>query len=101
MLLLSVLQRLPTISCAVTIVGIGYILYALASPQGYTINKLNPQGAVVVVCACGIGVSLYTCLIAPCSIRRFGYATRREAQIRRMNLLGLVRLPKFLCHFQL
>lgn len=86
----AVLQRLPFIACGATIVSIAYILYALSTSQGLKLNSLTPQGAIVVVCACGIAVCIYTCLVAPCSIKRFGYAIRPEAQIRRMNLLGLV-----------
>lgn len=83
------LQRLPAISCGVTVVSIAYILFALSSPHGLRINTLTPQGAIVVMTACGMAVCTYTCLFAPCSIRRFGYI-RPAVQIRRMNLLGLV-----------
>ena len=66
------------------------ILYALASPQGVKINTLSPQGVIIVLCAAGAFVCCYTCLVAPCFIRKLGYAIRPEVQIRRMNLLGLV-----------
>ena len=94
----GMLQRLPFISCIVTIISIAFILYALSTPQGLKLDTLTPQGAIVVVCACGMAVCIYTCLVAPCSIKRFGYAIRPEAQIRRMNLLGLVCcFPLLLC----
>ena len=90
------LQRLPGISCVSTVVAIAYILYALADPQGIkVVHSLPPQAAIVVICGCGILICVYTCLVAPCSIRRFGYAIRPEVQIRRMSLLGLVS-----CHVE-
>ena len=86
------MQRLPAISCGCTMVAISYILYALSALEGIKINTLSPQSTIVVICACGLSICVYTCLVAPCSIRRFGYAVRKEVQIRRMNLLGLVSL---------
>ena len=66
------------------------IFFALASPQGVKINMMSPQGIVIILCAAGTFVCLYTCLVAPATIRKLGYAIRPEVQIRRMNLLGLV-----------
>lgn len=83
------LQRLPAISYGVNVVLVAYVLYALSTPNGVRINTLTPQGAIVVMIAWGMAVCIYTCLFAPCSIRRFGYI-RQPVQIRRMNLLGLV-----------
>lgn len=88
---MMVLQRLPGIACGGTIVSICYILYALVTPQGFRINTLSPQGVIVVLCACGSAISIYTCLAGPSTIKKLRYAIRPEAQIRRMNLLGLVR----------
>ena len=88
--LIVLLQRLPAIGCVSTMLIMSFILYALASPQGVKINTLSPQGVVIAICAAGTLTCLYTCLTAPATIRKLGYAIRPEVQIRRMNLLGLV-----------
>ena len=96
---MMVLQRLPGIACGGTTVSICYILYALVTPQGFRINTLSPQGVIAVLCVGGTVVSIYTCLTGPSTIKRLGYAIRPAAQIRRMNLLGLVRgIPAILIH---
>ena len=84
------MQSLPGISCGATMVTVCYILYPLPAPQGIQINTLSPQGVIIVLCAAGTAVCLYTCLAGPFVIRKLGYAKRPEAQNRRMNLLGLV-----------
>ena len=84
------MQILPAIACATTMLTVSVVLYALASRQGVRINTLSPQGVIIVMCAAGSAMCIYTCLAAPASIRKLGYATRPEVQIRRMNLLGLV-----------
>ena len=91
------LQRLPIVSAVATVVAISFLLYALSTPSGIKINTLPPQGVILVISSCAIFVCLYTTLLAPCSIRRFGYAIRPEAQIRRMNLLGLVSFTAGSC----
>lgn len=70
--------------------SISVILYSLASRQGVRINTLSPQGVIIVLCAAGSAMCIHTCLAAPASIRKLGYAIRPEVQIRRMDLLGLV-----------
>lgn len=89
---LCLLQRLPMAVCGAAQISTAYILYALSAPGGIKINTLTPQGTVAVICAIGIAVCVYTCLLAPCIIRRCGFGIHQETQIRPacINLLGLV-----------
>lgn len=87
---LLLLQRLPSIACLTTATYVAYILYVLAAPNGLKINTLSAQAILILLCTCGAGACILTTLFIPVVVSKFGSMAPREAQIKRMNLLGLV-----------
>ena len=67
------------------------LLYSIGSPQGFTVLNILPQLAVVVLAAAGIVFCVLTCLAVPRFTRQLRTRGPAIMQLKRMNLLGLVR----------
>lgn len=67
-----------------------YILYALSSVSGWQLNKLPPQGVILVLCCVSIFGCLLTWVYIPTINKRAQKTATRADPVQKANLLGLV-----------
>ena len=91
-----VVQRMPWHACICSAVAGLALIYAIQSPRGTTWFHTTPQGSCIILAAVGSAACLLYTVLIPCMTRHMRNKLPQSATIKRMNLLGLVRLPVLL-----
>lgn len=85
-------QAMPGIACGTAIIWGLQVFFALGSAQGLNFVTWAPQGTVILLAFIGSAACLLTCLAVPRMQRLMKTRGPSAMPLKRMNLLGLVRV---------
>ena len=87
------LQAMPALSCCCIIIWVADVIYSIGSAQGMAVVVgWSAQSIVMLLVIAGSTGCLITCLVMPHMTHKLRTRSCTPITIKRMNLLGLVRL---------
>ena len=93
----SDMQASPAVSCGTCMIWGLQLFYSIGSSQGLQVVRWSPQATVLILVVIGSVGCITTCLSVPRMQRLRYWRGPTKMPLKRMNLLGLVRLAASAC----